>query len=651
MAKYVPTQQEIDEATKYYSSVATYLEGGGGAKAYLLEQKGWEEWLMTLFPLWFSEEFSKEHRQFWELRWDVLHRLKEGKPVANKEKIVLLFLSRGLGKSMCMEAARIMRSAICGKGYSLMISETEGQAQEHLGNVRILINSPDSRLLEYYPQLAITDTSDVTKGMPTADRKELFICKNGWICRAKGLTAKMRGLRIGEMRPDEIVLDDIDEVSDSLAVSLNKEHLITASILPVQPPKKGAIIDFGQNLILEHGFANRLYTGKSDALSDRTVIGVTNAFDPLELDHEIDETGNLRHYINERSRPTWVGLDIEAAQKFLHDVGLQTFLAEYQNQFDQYRSGRVISNYDEDRQIITWSQFKEVFGTDRIPAHWKCLAGVDIGYSEGLYPHWSVWNFIATAALNSPVPNALFLYRSRSWKGMSIDDQADKIKESLYSEEMEMIQQWLMSHEKTGEMMTLRQKHNLPMQKFRRFKSDDGIAQWKHLSMTDRKKPHPFKEDTLDADGTYQLGRPTLFYVVDDDQVLRSTDDHGLRLFREQVSTWDYVPVKITETGRTEQKPSKVNDDHGDCFKMLVAHWAAAATELTPHEELEIAMPEAYRMENMLKNSPYKQRLTDAQQFSRSLVEAEVREKINMPYEDEWFNERKDVESWEVDGW
>lgn len=628
---YVPTQQEIDDRIAYYTSAKAYIEGGGDARAFLLEERGWEEWLMTLFPFWFPESFSKEHRQFWDLRWSVLQRIKKGEYVADKDKVCLLLLARGIGKSATLEAARVMRGAILGKGYSLMFSETEDQAQEHLGNVKILINSVDSKLLEYYPNMAIAENSDVMKGMPTADRKELFICRNGWICRAKGLTAKMRGIRIGEHRPDDLCGDDIDDVNDSLAVSINKERQITASILPTQA-RKDVIIDFGQNLIIEHGFANRVYKGKSDALSERTVIGVTNAFEPLIIDSQIDELGQMRNYISDQSMPTWSGLDVKRAQKFLNDSGLQTFLAEYQNQFDQYKSGKVISNYDEDRQIITWSQFEKVFGTRRIPAHWKCMAGADIGYTEGLYPHWSVWNFIATAAMNSPLPRSVFLYRSRSWKGTSIDDQALYIKQALYREEMDMIQQWGMSHEKLGERITLTQKYKIPVQAFRQFKKETGVAQWKHLSVPDKTKPHPFKDDEKQADGTYLLGRPMLFYIVDDDQVTRPVDDNGLKLFREQVSQWEYVPVKMTEIGLTEERPSKVNDDAADAFKMLIAAWGALATEMTEHERVERALPAAYRMDTMLAKTGRKH-LTDSQQMARALMEAEVREELDIPYE------------------
>ncbi len=596
------------------------------AKGPELEAKGWETWLMTLFPFWFAEDFSDDHRRFWELRWSVLQRIKQGIDVPNAEMVCLLILGRGLGKSAVLEAARIMRGAILNKGYSLIVSETDDQAGEHLGNVRILIEHPESRLVEFYPEMAIADQSDILKGMPTADRKEMFICKNGWICRSKGLTAKMRGLRVGVFRPDDICLDDIDDVNDSLALSLNKERQITASILPVQA-RKDVTVDTGQNLITEHSFVNRVYSGKSDAMAERTVFGVTNAFSTLNLDSSIDATGKMRHTILSTSIPSWAGFNITGAQKFLDNSGLQTFLAEYQNEFGQYKSGKVISNYNEKAQVITWSEFEKVFGTRQIPSHWNSLAGLDVGYSEGQYPHFSAWVFMATAALNSALPNSLFIYRGRSFQGTSIDDQAMSIKSELYPSEN--VNTWQMSHERTGEMLTLRQKYQLPFQKFVYYKAEDGVAQWKHLSMCDFKQANPFKDDEMLDNGEYLIGRPQLYYIVDDEQVLLARDDKGLRLLREQVANWEYVPVKITEQGQTVQKPSKINDDFCDVIKSIIAFFGAQAAGFTREENIERAMPDALKME-AIEQLPT-QDDKDAATMRRQLEQAKVVRVMDAP--------------------
>lgn len=571
-------------------------------KAADLESQGWRTWLMTVFPFWFSESFSKEHEAYWELHWNTLHKIRNKDKIDDAEMVRLLLLGRGLGKSATAEAARIMRGCLRGKGYSLVISETDDQAQEHLGNARLLIEHPDSRLTEFYPDMAIAENADALKGMPTADRKEMFICKNGYIFRAKGLTAKMRGLRVGIHRPDDILLDDIDDVLDSLAVSKSKLKLITASILPVQA-REYVTVDFAQNMISEHSVVNQIYTGRAEGLAERTVIGPAPAFTTLDVETYFDDDGRPRHRILESSVPSWDGLNIDRAQKFLNDSGLEVFMAEYQNEFSQFSSGKVIPEYHEPSQIISWSEFEQVFGERGIPAHWRRMAGLDVGYSEGAHPHYSAWNFVATAAENSPLPGTVFLYKSRSFKGVSIDDQADIIKSELGPDEVARVNLWQMSHERTGEMLTLRNKHGLSFGKFTYYKAEDGVAPWRHLSKRDQTRSNPFKFDE-EFDGTWRLGRPNLYYIVDDDQVVRPVDDNGMRLLREQVSTWEYVPIKVTDNGQTAQKPSKVNDDHPDCVKGILALFGPGSTALSAMEIKEREMKKVFAHSEEASGAP-----------------------------------------------
>ena len=585
------TPEEIFQLSRSFA-IEQLKQGRTPDRAGELESKGWEVWLKTIWPFWFEEDFSEDHRRYWDLFWEVIHDIKVGRTPKPESLVTLLILGRGLGKSSCNEAARIMRGAILNTGYALIVSETDDQAQEHLGNMRMLIEHPESRLTEFYPQMAIAESSDILKGLKTTDRKEMFVCKNGFIGRSKGLTAKMRGIRVGTQRITDLAFDDVDDTDDSIGVSLGKLRLITASILPVLA-RENATVGYFQNLISENSVVNQVYTGKTDAFARRTIIGPTSAFSTLDIDSSIDpKTGRLQHTILPTSIATWAGLDIYQAQRFLDNSGLQTFLAEYQNQFDQFKSGKVIPEYNEAIQIITWSEFESVYKTRVIPDHWQKRAGLDVGYSEGNHPHYSAWDFIATSAQNSALPGKAFIYKSRSFSGTSIDDQAI----AVIADTPEHINLWQMSHEKTGEMMTLQQKYKLPFTKFRHYKAWDGVAQWRHLSKVDVTKPHPFKEGVM--------GDCLLFYIVDDDQLQVPKDDRGLKLLREQVSTWEKVPIKITDSGMTEEKPSKINDEHCDCIKCILASgFGPGMTKLTLEEEFAESVPEQFKpKENMTAN-------------------------------------------------
>jgi hypothetical protein len=134
----------------------------------------------------------------------------------------------------------------------------------------------------------------------------IFVTESGWICRGKGLKAGLRGIRIGTRRPDDINVDDIDGVNDSIALSLKKLKQLTASVFPTQA-RRWATIKFGQNLITEHSVMNQIYTGKSDALGARTTIGVTNTFEQLRVRDLLQRRGPQQHRILPTSVPDVAG--------------------------------------------------------------------------------------------------------------------------------------------------------------------------------------------------------------------------------------------------------------------------------------------------------------------------------------------------------
>ena len=275
--------------------------------------------------------------------------------------------------------------------------------------------------------------------------------------------------------------------------------------------------------------------------------------------------------------------------------GKEAFLAEYQHEFDS-KTGKVIPNYNEESQVITWSQFAKVFGERFIPRHWKAACGLDVGYSDGMHPHYSAWAFVAVAAENSPLPGAHFVYRGRSFIRTAIEDQAEIIKAELVPDvEIErgengrvsvgIIKDWQMSHEATGTMLTL-QRLNFPFRKQAHWGKESGIAQWNYLSKADHSQPNPFKEDE-DLGGEWLIGRPSVYYIVEDDQLLVARDDAGLKVMREQIAGWDYVPTKINESGLTIEKPSKINDDFCDVLKNLFEFFGQRPTPLTVDERIQ----------------------------------------------------------------
>ena len=497
-----------------------------------------------------------------------------------------------------------MRGAILGGGYSLYVCEAQDQADEHVGNCKGLLEHPDSKLSNYYPGMVVVDGATV-EGIKTKDRTDLFITQNGWICRGKGLNSKLRGLRMGNRRPDDIDIDDIDGVNDSLAVSLRKLKQLTSSVIPTQA-RRHTTIKFGQNLIAEQSVMNMIRSGKVDALASRTTIGVTNTFSYFNYESYTDEAdGRLKHRILPDSIPTWAGVDISQAQKFLNDVGLETFLAEYQNEFEHLRNGRVIPEYEDvpgfRPHVIKWSQFRAKFEANRIPAHWQCELGLDIGYTP---EHLTAWSFVATSAANSPLPGKRFRYRGLTYTAPLLDDMAEDVQSKMWLGERLTRQR--MSHEKKGERMTLNQKFGFNFQSCKSGKTD-GIPQWRHFLKRDQTRPHPFHEDTQLADGTWAMGEPSWFDIVDDDQFDMPRDDRGLKVHREQVVTWLYAPTPLKDSGMKESLPVKAYEDTNDSTRMITAEWGPGETPLTEKEQQEASLPKNLREESIPTLPPAEQ--------------------------------------------
>jgi hypothetical protein len=656
----LPPSQRFKHLWPQKDREAAAQANGGNVKQkqLALELAGWRTWLTTLFPFAFDSAFSDDHALFWNQYWSVLLRIRENLAALSKnqppphfiptsELVILYILGRALGKSASVEPSAVMRGALLHGGYSLFISESDDQAQEHLGNTRILIDHPDSRLLEYYPDMAVTD--EPLRGLPALDRRELFITRCGWIARAKGLKAKMRGLRVGTRRPDDLNIDDIDDINDGIDLSVKKLKVLKASILPVQS-KQWTTIKFTQNLILEQGVMNQIYTGRSDALAERTTIGPTKTFTQFDYETVFDTSdGRNKHRILPTSKTSWVGVSLAEAQKFLSDSGLATFKAEYQNDFEAAREGRVLRNYNDSLMVITKSQFALVFNSREIPDNWNKYMAHDWSRTKSEY-HACVAGSLAISSQNTPLPGKLFLFNLLSFdEGAQADTVAQRMLKTIspdynwdgvldaslsragleaYIKDITQLmvarretlaqvlppivqpiisslhyQRFTGSHEQNNDALQVyRNVYGLPFQP--KNPGTTGGLEWAdHYMTVDHSRPHPFKDDAL-INGKWEHGCPGIFLVVDDDKAEypkapipdQLTDSD---LWRYQFNNWLMQPLKVTEGGVIEHGPMKMNDDCGQALQQLLDGNRIQAAPLTTKEMVAEVIPPRYRPEAM----------------------------------------------------
>jgi hypothetical protein len=642
-------------------------------KALALEAQGYEIWLKTIFPFAFTKPMSKFHHEFFKLWWSILMRIKRNEPIPAKDLVIFCLWGRALAKSWVGKVSSLMKAAIIGQTYSVYLCETFNQAAEHVSTIRWFILNDQSNLRKYYPNLDIDPQGAEHYGLKGADAKGLLITVDGTAFRAFGLKTSSRGIGLGNRRPDDFNIDDVDNILNSIAVCLSIEQNITRNFLMTQDvvDRVPVTVKVLQNLIMEHGFVNRLYTHKSEALAERTVIGVYNTYEKLDIATYQDEGGASRHKILPTSIPTWEAVTLQTAQKLLDILGLEAFMAECQNDFSMLKTGKIL-NFDEKRHVISWEMFEKVFGSKHIPQHWQAAVGNDVGYTDNSI---SAYVFKAVSAENTPLPRHHFVYRVRTFVCEGVEKAAMSLWQDMFPDVQEgryhfeastafheyptllnklraiprlepylrnyeynpiklgyditdvdamkyakerfnsQIKVWLMSHEASSEQKTMVNEYGLPSEKTKTFGKKDGIAEWNVLLDGDYTLPHPFKPDeqvevTNDRGEKvkrWRLGRPYIFYIVANDQLLAPRDDRGLKRHRESMLGYEWTVEKLTDTGYQEVIPNKVNADNCDAERMLHAYNVGTATKRTLDEQRELITPERLKVAENEEVTPSKQ--------------------------------------------
>ena len=245
------------------------------------------------------------------------------------------------------------------------------------------------------------------------------------------------------------------------------------------------------------------------------------------------------------------------------------------------------------RHVITWGEFARVYKQRRVPEHWRRACGHDWGSTDG---HPAVVSLIARSAANSGLPGLYFLYWGRTFKQALVDHVAETIQAETrpYHGAIEL---WRMSHEAKSESDTYKVKFGLPFQPMRSGKTE-GIAQIRHmLRIRETDKPHPLKPNLL--------GRPLLYLVVDDAEIVNPKTDAGLARHRGEFSAYRFADTPPTQQrGQTIPVPYKWYDDAMDSLRGIFAEWGPSIKPMTLDEQITERLPETWRDEYLLTLPP-----------------------------------------------
>lgn len=330
-----------------------------------VDEDQWEPWLTTLFRPYFCDvtgmliPFAPHHRQCWEWVW-ALQRGARPRPF-------IAIWPRGGGKSTTAELACVALGVKRSRTYGLYISATQDQADGHVANVASLLES--EVLAQHYPSLAHRLLGKY--GHSRGWRRNRLRTREGLTIDAVGLDTAVRGVKIDADRPDFLILDDLDQDTDSAVTVAKKITALTRKILPAGSADV-AILGV-QNLVHPDGIFSRLLDGRAEFLHTRILSGPVPALRGLMYEEQDGQT------ILTAGEPTWAGQDLAQCQALVTDATMGAFLAECQHVRLQ-GEGAMFGD--------VWQEGVHIVEPFAIPQTWMVRRAFDWGSSAPFSVGW-----------------------------------------------------------------------------------------------------------------------------------------------------------------------------------------------------------------------------------------------------------------------
>jgi hypothetical protein len=358
----------------------------------------YQKWLKTYAPHAASSSLGEHHKRAWEWAENIV----QGEP----PPALIECWFRGGGKSTTME---LVSARIAVKGtrrFLLYVCSTQEAADRHVTDIATTMERCGiERAMNRY---------GFSKGWNASKLRTA----NGFNVLAFGLDTGARGVKLDHLRPDFIILDDIDELDDSVTRVDKKIATITQTILPAK--SNDCAIVFVQNRIHANSVMSQVISGELDMLQNRIQSPIVPAVLDLRYEPIEKEDGRMGYKII-GGTASWEHKSLEVCQREIDDYGLISFLRECQH--DVGVGGKF------------FPEFKQ---HDEKGNPWHVVDLVDVK------PWWRVW---ASHDFGTNSPCAFILFASDDVEniyvigevyknGMVSSQQADAALELLRAREM-----------------------------------------------------------------------------------------------------------------------------------------------------------------------------------------------------------------------
>lgn len=316
----------------------------------------WQPWLAALFPSYVQHAFAVRHVDLWSWGESVELGLSVDPFVG--------CWTRGGAKSTSAELLCVRWGARKARRYGIYLCETQDQADDHVSTIAALLESDG--VAKHHPHLA--DRMVGKFGQSKGWRRNRLRTADGFTIDALGLDTAARGIKLEEMRPDFLVIDDIDGSEDSEAVTAKKGRTLTRKLLPALT--HDAAILFIQNKVHDDSLMAQQLDGRAEMLGGAIISGPHPAIAGLEV------VGSGVDAIITEGEATWQGQSRDDCQRFIRKWGLDAFLSECQHQ-SAAMYGRFLAS------IGLWDACEQALPP--LDAHTPVVLALDAGESSDCF--------------------------------------------------------------------------------------------------------------------------------------------------------------------------------------------------------------------------------------------------------------------------
>lgn len=509
-------------------------------------------------------------------------------------------------------AVRLLAKGV--KRYVLYVSATDDQAAKHLRAVKKKLEHP--RIAQDYPHLRPQIEKIKNKVMNwSMDR---LVLQNGAVVESISLLGSVRGFKSEDnVRPDLIILDDIDKRHESVDVVQKKLDILAEEVLPTGTDKTDIL--FAQNLIHKDSICAQVLDGRAQIISDRQFSGPYPLVKNLFYEQEVLEDGAKRWVITggDAFDPA---ISLRYCETLLRQWGPDAFLREAQQEVNRIEADRDFREWDEIYHLVTWPELVAGFqrqgyelevypdGRVRIPNRWRVGMGLDFGTT---LKHPAAAVIVARPDERFGLSDTIFVLAEMILPAYPHDHRQEpelvspgRVAQAIRWKLDELgihdsqIDYALMSHEQSAAQNAMRldlpEELQLFMNKWKAAKGS-GVPQIQQLLTVDKTKPHPFRLYPAGHPlaGQPVMGKPRLIFVTEPGQGELYLDGNGMMRVRGAKDAGGFARARyeIPIYSYRNQGAKKIDDDFVDGFRGVMARFGPDVSALTSEEKFDAAVP------------------------------------------------------------